>query len=770
MHRVALVAWSWWVGSSFAPTRYFGGVKPRMGAHESNFASLHDKSEHSTFVPQSLHDKSDLFDENNFEQLHDKNEQNTFSQEQVKLDLKILLIDNYDSYTYNLYQYLGSLCVVPPTVIKNDDVLPEEEWDCIVLSPGPGNPMRQEDVGICRDAIRNNRNIPILGVCLGHQLMALEYGGRVELCDPMHGLISTIRLEECALLEGLGDAIDVVRYHSLMASECDDIKGVAWSEEGVMMALEHKKFPHYGVQFHPESIGTHQGITILKNFCQIAFNLKTKYQVHVQQLTTSITSQELFQLLYSNSTNAFWLDSSSTTCPNSRFSIMGDDQGPLAEHIEYYGEEHNTTALFVNSIQCPGNVLDYIESRLKCASVPKYDLPFDYRGGFVGYLGYEAKHLLHQYHHTPKGDPNLPTASFIFADRSIVVDHLTKHVYCVGISPKNDSSDLFTWIRSVEQARPPSRSTPSKPQSTPTKPLKFTPNRSKSNYEENIRQCQHKIKHGESYELCLTNQLVAHTTNKDTLRLYNILRANNPAPFSAFYRIATPISTTSICCSSPERFLRLNQGNLVQSKPIKGTLKRSKDPTTDKLNAERLRTSVKDRAENLMIVDLLRNDLGKVCTIGSVHVPALMDIESFATVHQMVSTVQGRLPPHSNAVKLLKACYPGGSMTGAPKIRSVEILHDLEDAARGVYSGSLGYFSLNGAMDFNIVIRTAVVTQPRDRPSSCKVSIGAGGAITALSDTQDEYEEMLLKASAVVRAVHQWADTDQLETNQHADS
>jgi para-aminobenzoate synthetase len=222
----------------------------------------------------------------------------------------------------------------------------------------------------------------------------------------------------------------------------------------------------------------------------------------------------------------------------------------------------------------------------------------------------------------------------------------------------------------------------------------------------------------------------------------------------------------------------------VEAKPIKGTCARvlpkdiyvglsAAEAAEDERRARALKSSVKNRAENLMIVDLLRNDLSRVCEVGSVHVAKLMNIESYATVHQMVSTIRGRLnPAKANAVDVLKATFPGGSMTGAPKIRTMEILDRLEEGvSRGPYSGCLGYISMNGSMDMNIVIRSAVVqpAKPASLPRTphtfsterkheeWMVSIGAGGAITALSESTDEYEEMILKAKAVIEAVEEWA-------------
>jgi para-aminobenzoate synthetase len=274
------------------------------------------------------------------------------------------------------------------------------------------------------------------------------------------------------------------------------------------------------------------------------------------------------------------------------------------------------------------------------------------------------------------------------------------------------------------------------------------------------------------------------------------LRRRNPAPFAAFLnwnsaeRTETETgSALAVCCSSPERFVSVKPKHSakeqtngtppvlghcleVEAKPIKGTCARvtptsgratltEAEQAEDVARASRLQASRKDRAENLMIVDLLRNDLSRVCETGTVHVAKLMDIESFTTVHQMVSTIRGTLDPAksgSSAVDVLTACFPGGSMTGAPRLRSMELLHEIEEGVcRGPYSGCLGYISLNGCMDMNIVIRTAVLTPSDSNEDEWNVSVGAGGAITALSSSRDEYDEMMLKGSAIMKAVEEWA-------------
>jgi para-aminobenzoate synthetase len=364
-------------------------------------------------------------------------------------------------------------------------------------------------------------------------------------------------------------------------------------------------------------------------------------------------------------------------------------------------------------------------------------LPFDFPCGFAGYFGYELKAECEAIASPPAETPD---AAFVFADRLVAIDHHADRTYLLALTDPGERSSAERWLRDtadvVSDLEPLSA-----PVETQSVRLDLVLDRPRQRYLEEIATCRELLAAGDTYEVCLTNRAVADTV-EDPFLLYRHLRRLNPAPFAAYLRFGD----LAVLSSSPERFLRVEPDGGVEAKPIKGTRRRDQDPVEDARLAELLREDAKCRAENVTIVDLIRNDLGRVCRFGSVGVSSLFEVETYETVHQLVSTVRGRLRPELGAVDCIRACFPPGSMTGAPKLRTMEILDELEGRPRGVYSGAIGYLGLGGGADLSVAIRTIVAAPER-------TSIGAGGAIVLDSDPEAEYEEMVLKLQAPARAL-----------------
>jgi para-aminobenzoate synthetase component 1 len=356
-------------------------------------------------------------------------------------------------------------------------------------------------------------------------------------------------------------------------------------------------------------------------------------------------------------------------------------------------------------------------------------LPF--AGGAVGYFGYDLGRRLERIPSIAAADIAMPDLAIGLYDWAVVVDHAARRTWLVGNG--RDARTFAHWSALVERlsAEPP----PEPKAFRVLRPPKS--NLDRNQYAAAFRAVQEHIRRGDCYQVNLTQRFETEAEG-DAWHAYLRLREINPAPFAAYL----DLPDGKIVCSSPERFLRLRDGH-VETKPIKGTRPRSKDPARDRALADELRTSAKDRAENVMIVDLLRNDLGKCCVPGSVRASKLFDVESFASVHQLVSTVEGQLAPGKHALDLVAACFPGGSITGAPKVAAMKIIEELEPQRRSVYCGSIGYIGFDGNMDLNIAIRTLVQRGER-------VYTWAGGGVVADSNVDAEYQESLDKAAAML--------------------
>lgn len=359
------------------------------------------------------------------------------------------------------------------------------------------------------------------------------------------------------------------------------------------------------------------------------------------------------------------------------------------------------------------------------------DLPFC--GGAVGWFSYDLGRRIERLPALAGDADRIPDMAVGIYDWALVVDHLTRKSRLVGLG--RDPRTRERWEALIAMFRDPRPAVARNRFRVLDMPRS---NMTRSRYDRAFRRVKSYLLEGDCYQVNLAQRFSAPVSG-DPFSGYGMLRRLNPAPFAAY--LNTPFA--QVLSSSPERFLRVRNGQ-VETRPIKGTRPRGDSPEADAALKRELAASAKDRAENLMIVDLLRNDLGRVCSPGSIRVPRLFEVESYATVHHLVSTISGRLAPGQDAVSLLRACFPGGSITGAPKIRAMEIIEELEPHRRGVYCGAIGYLGCDGAMDTSIAIRILV-------HSAGTIRFWAGGGIVHDSRVGEEYRETLDKSAALLR-------------------
>ncbi|MBB4895523.1 para-aminobenzoate synthetase [Streptomyces olivoverticillatus] len=677
--------------------------------------------------------------------------------------MRTLLIDNHDSFTYNLFHYLAEVNGREPEVVVNDDPLWRPGhlagFDNVVLSPGPGNPANERDFGICREIVRHG-GLPTLGICLGHQGLALLHGGVVDrTAQPCHGRTASVVHRGSELFEGLPSPFEAVRYHSLAVHRVPrELEAVAWTTDGIVMGLRHRELPQWGVQFHPESVRSTHGHAILRNFRDLSESrgkrrrrvlaaaparpeprpaqtgpAPRRLTVLAAALPTQWDDEAAFDHLFRTGPHAFWLDSSRRGEGAGRFSVMGDASGPLARIASADVWSSTVTVRSAHGTEVvTGEFLDWLDRDLKATRTEVPELPFEFALGWVGYLGYGLKAECggERTHRSEE-----PDATMVFADRAVVFDHATGTTHLLALAEDGDDGAAGAWLRTTALRLKTISDEPARFAGRPDAFGEIELRHDRAGYLRRIGDCLQEIAAGESYEICLTNMAEARGS-LDPWQGYQFLRRTSPAPYGALLCFGE----LAVLSTSPERFVRVDRQGLAESRPIKGTRPRGATPDEDAALVAELLSSEKDRAENLMIVDLVRNDLGRCAEVGTVEAEEVFRVETFAKAHQLVSTVRARLRADRSSVDCVRAAFPPGSMTGAPKVRTMQIIDRLEEGPRGVYSGAVGYFSLNGAADLSVVIRTVVVTPGR-------VRYGVGGAVIALSDPEEEFEETAVKAA-----------------------
>ena len=463
---------------------------------------------------------------------------------------------------------------------------------------------------------------------------------------------------------------------------------------------------------------------------------------------------------------AWLLDSAGPGSALARYSFAGGDPYLVAR---VFGKRIETDCRrAVRDSLCQGpceeeqGVFDWLRGQLPVFDLHESQLPIPlpFVGGAVGYWGYELASEIEAVEFHGADDLGLPDATFLFVDQLVALDHASGRFFAIAMGFGSDFQQAGARAEGVLEnllfALAPLESSIAPPGDDPGQGLPGLDRASlletpmppdlpgsfdAEGYRERVCRLKSEIAAGNVYEANLTRRL-ERSFSGDVFALYRALRLASPAPFASFMELPDG----AILSSSPERFLRLSQHGEVESRPIKGTRPRGLTAQEDSRLAEDLASSEKDRSENLMIVDLVRNDLGRVCEVGSIGVPELMVVEAYASVFQLVSAVSGKLAAGSDRMDLFRAAFPPGSMTGAPKIAAMRLLDELEPVRRGVYSGALGYLDVRGGMDLSVVIRTLVVQKDR-------VHVHAGGAVVADSDPQTEYEESLHKARAMWAAL-----------------
>jgi len=463
----------------------------------------------------------------------------------------------------------------------------------------------------------------------------------------------------------------------------------------------------------------------------------------IEEISTTLIPADSFELLR-DKPSSFFLDSGMDPQKLGRYSFMGSDpflvMRSRGKEISLLSPEGQKVVL--------GNPFDVLGELLQEYRLDGNPTTLPFIGGAVGYLSYDLGHFIEKLPSTAVDDLQLPECYLAFYDAVIVFDHLEGRAYvaATGFPEKGGSRKARAEAR-LEDLRRTLADAPRRDDHDYASfdqpvggPVGLRSNFSHEGYVEAVETAREYIGAGDIFQVNLSQRFEADMP-LPPYELYRRLRRINPAPFASYLNF----DDVTVVSASPERFLRV-RNDLVETRPVKGTRPRGKDPTSDEALAQELVRSIKDRAEHVMIVDLERNDLGRVCRYGTVRVSELMALEKYATVFHLTSTVEGRLQRGKGVVDLLKATFPGGSITGAPKVRAMEIIDELEPTRRSVYTGSIGYLGFDGGLDLNIVIRTILVREGR-------AYFQVGGAVVYDSDPEGEYVETLDKAKALIHAL-----------------
>lgn len=687
-------------------------------------------------------------------------------------DQMILTIDQHDSFNPILCHMLATAGEPRAAPFQVRSVLVEEidddvlhlvqngqvtriVWGSAVGSPGSlQNLASRQAFARILDAAQEF-TVPLLALGTASIFLGLEHGASYEPREtPAPGITTRLIHSSEGLFAGLQPEFSVTEFQSYQLSEPlpETLGTLARTPDGRQLGFQVAEHPLWGLSFQPESIGTEAGQQLLKNFVQRGLKIPAlaeqssskrekqgnNAEVFIRSFEGKLDLEQTFARLQEGHPAAFWLDSADADLENGQgsYSILGNTNGSLSQvvrwdidksHLQIWSDAEETTS--------NQQFFEYLEDHqweldLRISAGDPYQPVF--QGGWVGYMGYEA--LLSAEDSIVENSPE-PDAYWIRPQSFIRYHHPTHTAELIAVADEK-------LLDSLEKALVPALAVSFQEQPTSDKNPAGEWRLSSLEYEERVRSIQELIRSGDVSEICLTDTYVG-SSSQDGFNLYVQLRRTNPAPYAAYFRFNTFSDELEVLSASPERFVTVDSQGRVETKPIKGTIARFADESKDQTQAKELSSDPKTFAEHLMIVDLLRADLAKVAQAGTVNVPVLMGIESFATVHQMVSTVRAQLDEGIRLSELFNAVFPGGSMTGLPKQDAVEKLRDLEAGPRGIYSGAIGWWDAHRAADFSVIIRTII-------KNGEEINIGAGGAVVLDSDPAAENAEKQLKAQALL--------------------
>ena len=653
----------------------------------------------------------------------------------------ILVVDNLGFTTNILTHQLGAVHMVPAAELV---ALNLTDFSHVVIAHGTQIP----DLSGLLDL----PDLPVLAIGSGYQQLAAAYGhDSLAPAQPVYGEPITHQHTRTGILAGLDSPVELISYHAwrLTAMDPGSFDLHAFDDAGNALIYRVAGTNHWGMHCDPAALQSSAGTRILENFLALAPTPRTatapqattrrqtaqRHPVFSRTLTGQLDTEATFRRLQRNATAAFWLDSAAAHLGQGDTSIMGTNTGALAQTVRW---DVATNQLDIeqagNQTSRTEDVLDYLQYH---AWQPEQPLELEgFTGGWVGYLGYEAKQAT-MIGHINTHRAVTPDAYWIKPQAFLRYDHRRQITTLVAYADETLLDTLQTALTFGPGSQPEVTT-----HHSPMGQWRLTTEA----YQHRAIQIQAMLEGGEAAGICLTDSYHLADYRGDSLDLYGRLRAKNPAPYAGYLRFNTFDDELEVLCASPEEFLKVDRDGLVESKPIKGTVARSSDPAQDVQIAQQMVADPKIQSENLMITDLLRDDLAKVTQPGTVTVPKLMAVESFATVHQLVTTVTGHLRPNTPVVEALRAVFPGGSMTGAPKSLSITALDHLEAGPRGIYSGAMGWLGDNNTAELNVVIRSIIIDAGR-------LSIGAGGAVVVGSDPVAEELEKQLKAQALLDSI-----------------